>query len=257
MNAHPNRILGDFLRDRRQRLDPAALDLPTIRRRRTSGLRREEVAERAGIGVDWYIRLEQGRFAALPSATVDALAGALCLDETEHDHLRALAGIRAVESFRQESVPDSIKMLVSGLKEPAYITGQRWDIVFWNEAASRLLVDFDTIPESERNILLFTFLDPSAKRLFGDGWETMAQKMVGLFRKTYDLRASDEAFRSLVATLLDGNPQFADWWRAHDIERSDAKTKTIYHEGTARSYVYGVFQIADAPSLQLAIYSPV
>src|SRR5512143_3344216 len=114
--------LGDFLRSRRERLTPKALGLPIGRRRRTAGLRREEVAELAGIGVDWYIRLEQGRSVTPSVTTVDALARALRLNKAEHAHLRALTRNAGRRAFAREIVPQSIKRVVENLDQPAYVT---------------------------------------------------------------------------------------------------------------------------------------
>src|SRR4030081_1120394 len=133
--ADPRRSeFGDFLRSRREKLSPRIVGLPAGRRRRTAGLRREEVAELAGIGVDWYIRLEQGRTVSPSITTIDALARALRLGKAEHAHLRALASRgRAPNAdrpvFVRESVPDVIRRLVEGLNQPAYVTGRRWDVL--------------------------------------------------------------------------------------------------------------------------------
>src|SRR5437764_8570521 len=115
--------LGDFLRSRRQKLMPKAVGLPVGRRRRTPGLRREEVAELAGIGVDWYIRLEQGRSVSPSAATIDALARALRLSKVEHAHLRALASGANRRAFALETVPAALRTLVEPLNQPAYMTG--------------------------------------------------------------------------------------------------------------------------------------
>ncbi len=128
--------LGDFLRSRREKLSPQGVGLSSGRRRRTPGLRREEVAELAGIGVDWYIRLEQGRAVTPSVTTVDALAGALRLGKVEHAHLRALARNHDRGAFTRETVPDAIRRLVESLDQPAYVTGRRWDVLAWNAAAA-------------------------------------------------------------------------------------------------------------------------
>src|SRR6201993_4082839 len=117
---------GDFLRSRRAKLTPKSIGLATGRRRRTAGLRREEVAELAGIGVDWYIRLEQGRTVNPSVTTIDALARALRLNKTEHAHLRALARDANRRPFVREIVPMHLRQLVESLNQPAYITGRRW-----------------------------------------------------------------------------------------------------------------------------------
>src|SRR5713101_1406795 len=132
--ADPRRSeFGDFLRSRREKLSPKAVGLPTGRRRRTAGLRREEVAQLAGIGVDWYVRLEQGRSVSPSVTTVDALARALRLSKVEHGHLRALTRHADRRAFVRESVPAALKRLVESLNQPAYITGRRWDVLAWNE----------------------------------------------------------------------------------------------------------------------------
>ena len=159
--------LGDFLRSRREKLSPRAVGLSSGRRRRTPGLRREEVAELAGIGVDWYIRLEQGRAVTPSVTTVDALAGALRLGKVEHAHLRALARNHDRGAFTRETVPDAIRRLVESLDQPAYVTGRRWDVLAWNAAAAEVFTDFGRLAEEDRNILAYVLTDPGARRLFG------------------------------------------------------------------------------------------
>src|SRR5947208_16500383 len=121
--------LGDFLRSRRQKLTPKAVGLPVGRRRRTPGLRREEVAELAGIGVDWYVRLEQGRSVSPSAATIDALARALRLTKAEHRHLTALQRSADRRAFVRETVPPTIRRTVEQLNLPAYVPGRTWDIL--------------------------------------------------------------------------------------------------------------------------------
>src|SRR5260370_30123992 len=130
--------LGEFLRSRRERLSHKTVGLPPGRRRRTPGLRREEVAELAGIGVDWYIRLEQGRSVSPSFTTVDALARALRLSKVEHGHLRALTRNADRRAFVRGSVPAPLNRLVESLNQPAYITGRRWDVLAWNQAADEI-----------------------------------------------------------------------------------------------------------------------
>src|SRR5262245_65605870 len=125
--ADPRRVeFGDFLRSRREKLSPKAMGLASGRRRRTAGLRREEVAELAGIGVDWYIRLEQGRSVNPSATTIDALARALRLSKVEHLHLKALTRSGERRAFLTETVPDSLKRMIAAMKQPAYITGRKW-----------------------------------------------------------------------------------------------------------------------------------
>lgn len=255
METHGNKALGDFLRARRARLSAEALGLKTIRRRRSEGLRREEVAERAGIGIDWYIRLEQGRAISPSITTVDALARALCLDETDHAHLRALARSKSRQQFTPEEVGADVRAVVRSLREPAYIMGQRWDVLCWNEAAESLFVDFARIPETERNILRFMFLDEKAKALFGCGWTAQARRMVAQFRANHDLWSGDPAFQSLVRILTEGSSDFSDWWRAHDVDFPEAGAKVLYDAGKPRAFHHASFLVGDNPALRLVIYT--
>ncbi len=139
--------LGDFLRSRRQKLTPKLAGVAAGRRRRTPGLRREEVAELAGIGVDWYIRLEQGRSVSPSATTIDALARALRLSKAEHAHLRALARDGDRRPFTAEVVPPAIRRAVESLNQPAYVTGRRWDVLAWNAARGG---DFRVRPAARR-----------------------------------------------------------------------------------------------------------
>jgi transcriptional regulator with XRE-family HTH domain len=165
--ADPRRSeFGDFLRSRREKLSPKAVGLPTGRRRRTAGLRREEVAELAGIGVDWYIRLEQGRTVSPSVTTIDALARALRLGKAEHAHLRALASDADRRAFSRENVPDAIRRLVDNLNQPAYITGRRWDVLAWNAAAEEIFA-FGRLAEEDRNTLISVLTNPQTRGLFG------------------------------------------------------------------------------------------
>ncbi len=256
--ADPSRSeLGDFLRSRREKLSPAAAGLPSGRRRRTPGLRREEVAELAGIGVDWYIRLEQGRNVSPSVTTVDALARALRLGKVEHAHLRALTRDTGRRAFSRESVPEAIRRLVESLNQPAYVTGRRWDVLAWNAAAADILTDFSRMAEADRNILVYMLTDPDAQRLFGTTWADEARRMVAQFRLTHDLWAGDPAFLDLLARLRQGCTAFAAWWEAHDIRSVAVGQKLLNHpkRGPLR-FEYATFQANDDPALKLAIYAP-
>jgi transcriptional regulator with XRE-family HTH domain len=249
--------LGDFLRSRREKLAPKAVGLPDRRRRRTPGLRREEVAELAGIGVDWYIRLEQGRSVSPSLTTIDALARALRLGKTEHAHLRALARNGDRRAFVRESVPEALRRVIESLPQPAYITGRRWDVLAWNKAAAAVFA-FDRVAEADRNILVSILTNPATRRLFGAGWADEAKRAVAQFRATHDLWAEDPAFLELVARLREGSPEFRRWWEAHDIRGAAAGQKLLHHpkKGLLR-FEYASFQANDDPGLRLVIYTPV
>ncbi|KIU45803.1 MULTISPECIES: helix-turn-helix transcriptional regulator [Bradyrhizobium] len=249
--------LGDFLRSRRQKLTPKPAGVAAGRRRRTPGLRREEVAELAGIGVDWYIRLEQGRSVSPSVTTIDALARALRLSKAEHAHLRALARNGDRRPFTAEVVPAAIRRAVEGLNQPAYVTGRRWDVLAWNAAAEEIFA-FGRLPGGERNTLVHVLTNPATRRLFGAGWAKEAQRMVAQFRRTHDLWAGDPAFLDLLARLRAGCPEFEAWWNTHDIGTSVAGRKTLNHPKRGRlSFEHASFQANDDPGLKLIIYTEI
>ena len=247
---------GDFLRSRRAKLNPKSVGLPDRRRRRAPGLRREEVAELAGIGVDWYIRLEQGRAVNPSVTTIDALARALRLSKVEHAHLRALASGANRRAFTLETVPAALRNLVESLNQPAYITGRRWDLLAWNKVAGDLF-GFDRLAEEDRNILVYVLLNPATRRVFGSSWTEEAKRIVARFRATHDLWAGDPAFVELLTRLRSGSPEFAEWWEAHDIGGGAGGVKRLRHpkKGLIR-LAHASFQANDDPDLKLIIYTP-
>ncbi len=256
--ADPRRTeLGDFLRSRREKLRPNPASASSARRRRTPGLRREEVAELAGIGVDWYIRLEQGRSVTPSVTTVDALARALRLTKAEHAHLRSLTQTADRRLFTRETVPPHLVRLVEALELPAYVLGRRWDVLAWNASADKLLA-FSRLADEDRNVLLSVLVNPHARRLFGAGWADEAQRMVAQFRATHDLWAGDPAFVELIARLRAGSPEFIGWWEAHDVRGIATGEKQLTHpkQGALR-FEHSSFQSNDDPALKLVVYTPV
>jgi transcriptional regulator with XRE-family HTH domain len=251
------RELGDFLRARRSCLTPESVGLTRLRRPRTPGLRREEVAELAGIGVDWYIRLEQGRPVTPSVSTVDALARALRLTELEHQHLRALTGGGGHRPFQPQIAPAALLRLLESLIQPAYVTGRRRDLVAWNTAAADIL-GFDQLAEDDRNILVAMLTNPRSRDLFGPGWADEAQRMLAQFRATHDLSAGDPAFVALLRRLREGCPEFDAWWERHDVRGPASGRKTLHHPKKGiLVFEHTSFQANDDPSLKLVIYTPV
>lgn len=250
-----NRELGAFLRSRRVRLRPDDVAVVAQRRRRAPGLRREEVASLAGISTEWYVKLEQGRAISPSEETIEALGQALRLNAVEQRHLRSLARNGRRAPFAREAVPDILQRVVTGLSQPAYVTGQRWDVLAWNASAADLIADFANFPIEDRNILVYMLTDPAARRLFGRGWAEEARRMVALFRATHDLWPGDPAFVELVSRLSTECPEFADWWTSHDVAAPISGAKLLNHprRGQLR-FEYATFQANDDPLLKLALY---
>ena len=249
--------LGEFLRSRRERLRPEQLGLSDPRRRRTPGLRREEVASLAGISPEWYVKLEQGRSVAPSTTTIDALSRALRLSEVEQAHLSMLAHGDRRPAFVREIVPESLQRLVQSLPYPAYVTGLRWDVLAWNAPATTLLTDFDEIGVKDRNILLYVLTTPQGRALFGERWASEARRMVALFRTTHDLWAADPGFVELITRIRGGCVEFDAWWSAHDVGAASSGMKVLHHPARGRlCFDYTTFQANDDPRLKLAVYLP-
>ncbi|MFK3737205.1 helix-turn-helix domain-containing protein [Massilia sp. TN1-12] len=253
---HANKPLGEFLRSHRLRLEPERFGIRRAGTRRTPGLRREEVAERAGISTEWYVKLEQGRAAGPSGPTIAALGRALGLDELEMQHQRGLASGAALPAFAPESVPDALRRMVDQYPGPAYITGERWDILAFNTAADALFA-FGRCAHDERNILVY-MLGEDARAVFGAGWLREAKRIVALFRPAYDRRRGDPAFEALVERLHGAHPAFGDWWRDHRIDTPVVRTKALHPGGAGACVHYDLasFQWVDHPALRLALYTP-
>jgi transcriptional regulator with XRE-family HTH domain len=249
------RELGAFLRSRRERMTLDAAPGGRGLRRRTPGLRREEVAELAGISVDWYVRLEQGRAVAPSRATVDALARALRLSGAEQRHLHALAHDDAAPTAVQGPLPPALRPVLDGIAQPAWITNRRWDLLAWNAAAG-MLFGIDEVAHEDRNVFVLMLTHPRARTLFGAGWAAEARRMVGRLRAAADLSGGDPAFALLAERLGAGCREFAAWWHAHDVEAGASGVKTLYGpiDGITRLH-YASFQAGDDPALRLTIFS--
>ena len=251
-----NRPFGDFLRSRRMRLAPDVIGSAPRQRRRTPGLKREEVAQRAGISAEWYVKLEQGRAVSPSAETVEALGQALRLDGVELAHLRSLAAGGGRQPFRRETVPASLGRIVGSLPEPAYLTGQRWDILAWNAATTALFGDFGQLAPDDRNILHWMLTNLAARRVFGQTWVEEARRMVSLFRTSHDLWPGDTAFAQLLSRVHTSCPEFDAWWAAHGVGAPVSGTKRLQHPILGPvSYEYASFQANDDPALKLALYT--
>src|SRR5918999_3918815 len=203
------RELADFLRRRRAEIGPADAGLPDATgRRRTPGLRREELAALAGISIEWYIRLEQGRAERPSPSVLDALARALRLSTDERAHLYALArGERPpLGQARDEVVDASLERVLRSLQDdvPAYILGRRWDVLAWNRGAGELLVDFDAVPPARRNLIELTFLDERMRNRYAD-WEAVARYTLANFRASVGRHLGLPEVQQLVGHLSEAD----------------------------------------------------
>src|SRR6201995_2475905 len=211
-------LLGTYLRKRRAKLDPAALGFPPGRRR-TPGLRREEVAQRANISPTWYTWLEQGRGGAPSADVLDRIARALLLTDVEREHLFLLGLGRPpeVRYRKNEGVTPRLQRVLDALDpSPAVVRTAIWDVVAWNRAATLMLMDYGSLPPEQRNILRFIFRDPRARAAQYD-WESVARFVLGAFRVDAARAGAAAEVEPLVEEICRFSPEFKGMWIENEV----------------------------------------
>ncbi len=257
MSAGVGNLLGSYLKDRRTRLDPAAFGFSG--RRRTPGLRREEVAQRASISSTWYTWLEQGRGGAPSSEVLDRIAGGLMLTEPEREHL-FLLGLGRLPEVRYrpvEGVTPRLQRLLDSLEvSPALIKTATWEVVAWNQAAAVVLTDYSKLPQGERNILRRIFLDPRVREAQHD-WEGLARFVVGAFRADAARAGAVSEVAQLVDELCRASPEFKALWRENDVLVHGEGVKRLNHPKLGPIELeYSAFAVDGRPDLSMIVYNP-
>lgn len=247
--------LGLFLRARRERTAPSDVGLPASTRRRTPGLRREELATLAGISTTWYTFLEQGRDVRASAQVLMAIANALRLDEPGRAHLLAIAADnpRPVEQV-EHLAPDVAA--VPGMVEPnpAYVTGSSYDILAWNDAAAALFPGATERPQP--NLARWIFTDPSAREVLPD-WTLVAQGLLARLRANAGKHPGSPRFQLLEAELRTASPEAESWWPRYDIATSQVGAKRVRsRSGTVQHMTYASFIVSGQPEQVLTIYRP-
>jgi transcriptional regulator with XRE-family HTH domain len=223
---------GEYLRRRRAELRPTDVGLPETTFRRVAGLRREEVAQLAGVSTDYYTRLEQGRDLKPSGAVIDGLARALGLDEAGRAHLQHLAHparpgrrtSRAVQRVR----PTVQSLIDAWADQAAFVLGRRGDVLATNALARALLADFDALPHRERNLTRWILLDPVARDLYLD-WAQIASEMVAILRLDAGAHPDDSRTTELVGELALKSPEFPRWWAQHKVLDRSWGHKRFHH----------------------------
>ncbi len=250
--------LGTYLKDHRAKLDPAAFGFPA-ERRRTPGLRREEVAQRANISPTWYTWLEQGRGGAPSADVLDRIARALMLTDVEREHLFLIALGRPPEvRYRPtDGVTPRLQRVLDALEpSPALIRTATWYVAAWNRAASAMLIDYGSLPPEERNILRFVFLDPRARAAQYD-WESVARFVVGAFRVDAARAGAAAEVEPLVDELCRLSPEFKAMWQENDVRAFGETVKHIRHPVLGElAFEYSAFAVDGRPDLSLVVYNP-
>ncbi len=251
--------LGDYLKDRRGKLDPAALGLP-MARRRTPGLRREEVAARAHVSATWYTWLEQGRGGAPSADVLDRLARALMLTEAEREHLFLLGLGRPPEvryAGADAVTPRLQRLLDALLLAPAYIRTCTWDIVAWNCAAQVALADYSAMPPDRRNAMRNFFCNPQMRTRLPE-WEKDARFIVAAFRADIARTGAQAAVAGLVEDLRRDSADFDALWRDHDVRTvyGDVAKHVNHPAAGPISLEYSTFAVEGRLDLSLVVYNP-
>ena len=251
-------LLGTYLKDRRAKLDPAAFGFPP-ERRRTPGLRREEVAQRANISSTWYTWLEQGRGGAPSAEVLDRIAQALMLTDVEREHLFLLGLGRPpeVRYRKDEGVTPRLQRVLDALEpSPALIRTAIWNVIAWNRAATVMLTDYGSLPPEQRNILRFIFLDPRVRAAQHD-WDSVARYVVGAFRVDAARAGAAAEVEPLVDELCRLSPEFKALWRDNDVQRHSEGVKQIRHPVLGPiAFEYSAFAVDGRPDLTMVVYNP-
>ncbi len=256
--ARDDNPLGSYLKDRRAKLDPAEFGIEATRRR-TPGLRREEVAQRANVSATWYTWLEQGRGGSPSSDVLNRLAKALALTSAEREHLFLLAQHRPPEIRHQPFEPISAQLqrvLDAMTFSPAVLRTALWDVVGWNAAASVVMTDYALLPPEERNILKLIFCN---QRVRGHmvNWERDARSAVASFRAEAIKAAPAQALQAMVEDLSHASPEFSAIWQDYDIQNYGAGTKHFRHEIAGDLMMeYSSFTVDGRPDLGLVVFTP-
>lgn len=251
--------LGTYLRDRRAKLDPTAFGFP-LKRRRTPGLRREEVAQRANVSATWYTWLEQGRGGAPSADVLDRIARAMMLTDVEREHLFLLGLGRPpeVRYHAPEGISPRLQRVLDTLEySPAFIRTATWDVIAWNRAAAAVLTDYSTLPDGQRNVLRMMFRD-SGVRAAQPNWQSVARYVVASFRADVARAGAARNVQSLVDELCATSPEFAAMWRDNDVQgRHGDGVKVLHHPiAGSLSMEFSAFAVDGRPDLNMVIYNP-
>ncbi|GHO46181.1 helix-turn-helix transcriptional regulator [Ktedonospora formicarum] len=250
--------LANFLRERRARISPADVGLPTGMRRRTPGLRREEVAQLANIGTSWYVWLEQGRDVHPSAQVLESLAQALKLTPNERRHLFLLAEQPLPSAFpvTDEIVSPALQQMLSDLDpSPAYVMGRRYDYLAWNRVADALFSLSEATTPNERNLVWRFFTNPTARTR--PNWETIARATLAEFRAASTRYPGDHWFETLIEDLKQVSPEFRQWWPHHYVRSALDGHKRIEHpELGMLEFEQMTLQVMNNPDLTINVYSP-
>ena len=255
MESDTYKLLGEFIRTHRERLPPPAT---LAGRRRTPGMRREELAEAAGISTTWITWLEQGRNVTASVITLSRLADALHLTPAERASLFDLAGKRDPHATLNlgTDLPPDVLALPEYITVPAYLLDHTWTACAWNSGATQLFTGWLDDSTQERNLLRYVFLSPAARTLLDD-WEKRVQRLVAEFRADYSRHPNDTAVVSLITTLSEQSPPFVHYWNEQSVLYREGGERHFHHPRKGiQHFVQTTWQLASHPNCKLVCLTP-
>ena len=252
------RELAAFLRSRRERLTPVEVGLPPGGRRRTPGLRREEVASLAGVGMTWYTWLEQGRDINASDQVLEAIARTLLLDMHERTHLFTLAGVTPPGAAQDAHVvTPEIRAVLDKLHPfPAFVSNARYDLLAYNRAYQVVVGDLDALPFEDRNTLWVMFTKTTTSKCFVDRDEAKP-RLVAQLRSAMAEHVADPAWKCLVRRLREASPEFSELWDRHEVaEPENARKRLLHQDFGLLQFNYMNTWLAPRAGLRLVTYVP-
>ena len=250
--------LTQFLKSCRARLSPADAGLPTGGRRRTPGLRREDVAALAGLSATWYTWLEQGRDVRASDRVLESLSRTLGLSPDERDYLFALAQNRRAPwlGARIDEIPDRVKRSLQALNMPAEVITPRWDVIFWNDLVTHCFRDYGALPPERRNLVRILMTSPEYQD-DPEAYDAMARRITAKLRVDYSQAAGDPAFESLIEEMTDISPKFRELWHSPEIRSRSEGIHLLKHPQLGGiTFEHTSYVVEGAPSLRVVLFAP-
>jgi transcriptional regulator with XRE-family HTH domain len=249
-----------FLKDRRARIKPADLGLPDAARRRTPGLRREDVAAIAGVSVTWYTWLEQGRDIRVSEQVLEKIAAALRLDADERDYLFMLTQHRLPAPVAAEDeyfdVTETLRRMIDSLGTPAIVMTERWDVLYWNSLVTATMRDYSKYKPEDRNLLKILFV-LDAEQFSDTDFQAMARRVIPKFHVDFSQSGNPEAFECLVDELCEKSSVFKDLWDDPELATRSVGVHTVNHKSLgALKFEHSSYVPEGSPHLRVIIYSP-
>jgi transcriptional regulator with XRE-family HTH domain len=251
--------LTEFLKSCRGRLSPADFGLPETARRRTPGLRREDVAVLAGVSVTWYTWLEQGRDVRASARVLENISATLRLTPDERDYLFSLVQSRlaplAVD--RSLEVPQSVQRMIDSLDVPAYVMTMKWDVLAWNWMVSAVFRDFATIPKHRRNMIKILLVDDLRYQADPKEYDAIARRVLSKLRVDYSQSPGDVEFDALIEEMMRTCPIFARLWGSTEIRTRSEGIHGFRHPVLGMiDYEHTSYAIEGRPTLRVVIFAP-